>query len=401
MFLNSDKQGYIFENCDGTFFNNPLYANVFRIAKDVYTKRGIVSNVDVVAEDTRLNETVTTLMIEPPGFASMISVYCRKLYEQRLNELIAQSKTEKDIAYIQDFKQKYATLDYKVKHISSGADKARERYYKGRSNLMSTGYVALDEKIGSFMGGDYIALGGGTGMGKTAIALNIANMLCMQDKKVLYFSLEMPLEQLQSRFVCMVMGLECHKFRSFDFTEEEMDTYIKGLNGLKEWNLDIVCDFNLTPEKMKIYAENQKKKGLDFIILDYLGLMNGYGNKSLYEKATNISRQIKLIATELEVPILVLVQLNRDLKNRPDKRPILPDIRESGAIEQDADFVLFAYRDCVYNSDSDPNELEIIIAKNRHGESNTVAKLDFDLKTQVIRNVYQNPLHIQKELPWE
>ena len=172
--------------------------------------------------------------------------------------------------------------------------------------------------------------------------------------------------------------------------EKEMERYKEGLKGLKEWNLDVVCDFSLTPEKMKIYAENQKKKGLDFIILDYLGLMSTSGNRSLYEKMTLLSRQVKLIATELEIPILVLVQLNREMKNRAEKRPVLSDIRESGAIEQDADYVLFAYRDAMYNPQASMNDLELIIAKNRHGENNVIAKLDFDLKTQTIKDKWDD-----------
>ena len=112
--------------------------------------------------------------------------------------------------------------------------------------------------------------------------------------------------------------------------------------------------------------------------------MQGNNNKSLYEKSTIISRNIKLIATEMNVPILVLVQLNRDIKNRDDKRPKLSDIRESGAIEQDADMVLFAHREAVYNNNANANELEIIIAKNRHGSNNKIVKLNFDLTTQNI-----------------
>ena len=147
----------------------------------------------------------------------------------------------------------------------------------------------------------------------------------------------------------------------------------------------VLCDYNLTVEKLKVYAQEQKKTGLDFIIIDYLGLLNGYNNKGLYEKSTIISRKLKLLATELDIPILVLVQLNRSLKDRADKRPILSDIRESGAIEQDADYVLFAHREYVYTQDESMiNDLEILIAKNRHGLSDVCCNLHFNLETQEI-----------------
>lgn len=386
LFNHQDKQGYIFDNAESSFFQDADFARIFEIAKAVYTQNGCVSNVDVYEKDNSLNRVLTQVITEPLAYGAMTSHYCKKLYERRLALMIKEAKDEKELEEIKEFKRKYVTLDFKVRHISDGVDTFEETYKNKMKRSVTTGYTALDEKIGSFMGGDFIALGGCTGMGKTAVALNIANMLCLQDKKVLYFSLEMTLEQLQNRFVCMVMGLDGRKFRSFEFSDEEMKKYKNGLAGLKDWNLDVVCDFALTPEKMKIYAENQKRKGLDFIILDYLGLMTAQGNKSLYEKTTMLSRQVKLIATELEIPILVLVQLNRDMKNRAEKRPMLSDIRESGAIEQDADFVLFAYRDAMYNEAANKNDLELIIAKNRHGENNVIAKLDFDLKTQTIKD---------------
>ena len=385
-----DKQGYIFENADYTFFQNPIFSEIFKIAQPIFVQKGIVTNVDIAEKNIKLSNSIMEICTQVGASSCLVSYYCKKLYERRLKELISEAKTEEQLEEVREFKRKYGTLEYKIKHISDGVDDFEERYQKKQKNSVTTGYMALDEKIGSFMGGDYIALGGCTGMGKTAIALNIANMLCLQDKKVLYFSLEMTLEQLQNRFTCMIMGLDGRKFRSFGFNKDEMEKYKAGLKGLKDWNLDVVCDFNLTPEKMKIYAENQKKKGLDFIILDYLGLMSGYRNKSLYEKMTNLSRSVKLIATELEIPVLVLVQLNRDMKARQEKRPVLSDIRESGAIEQDADFVLFAYRDYMYNTTANPNDLEIIIAKNRHGENNARAILDFDLKTQCIKDKWND-----------
>lgn len=222
----------------------------------------------------------------------------------------------------------------------------------------------------------------------TSIALNLSRMICLQGGKVLFCSLEMPIEQLRNRFNCINTGLDARKYRTCGFTAEELEKYKLGLSELDQWSLYILCDYNLTVEKLKAYATEQKKNfGLDFIVIDYLGLLSGYGNKSSYERVSALSRNIKVMATELNVPVLVLVQLNRDSKSRENKRPVLTDIRESGAIEQDADFVLFAYRDYMFSGDySKKDDLEIIVAKNRHGISNVTCFLDFNLNTQEIRN---------------
>lgn len=382
-----EKQSFIFENCDSSFFQNPLNRKIFTTAKEIFEKDEEVDNV-VIYEKLKTNEVnnrLVDILTNYLGLTPLTKKYCRILYENRLNSLIKEAKTEQDFKFIEDFKNKYVLNEIKIKHISDGVEDFQKNYNKKQSNIILTGYEALDCCIGSFCGGDYIALGGSTGTGKTTIALNLAKMLCMQDKKVLYCSLEMPLEQLQNRFNCMITGLNALKFRSCGFTNKELERYKEGLNTLKEWNLSVLCDYNLTVEKLRVYLNEQLKEGLDFVIIDYLGLISGYGNKSLYEKSTIISRKLKVLATDLNLPILVLVQLNRDLKNRQDKRPVLSDIRESGAIEQDADFVLFAHRDYVYTGDeTKKNDLEIIIAKNRHGQSAVSCQLNIDLETQNI-----------------
>ena len=384
-----EKQSYIFENCDSSFFQNPLNRKIFTAAREIFEKDEEVDNVVIYEKlkSEEVNNRLSDILTNYLALTPLTKKYCQILYENRLNALIKEAKTEQDFKFIEDFKNKYVLNEIKIKHISDGVENFEKNYNKKQNNIILTGYDELDSCIGSFCGGDYIALGGSTGTGKTTIALNLAKMLCMQGKRVLYCSLEMPLEQLQSRFNCMISGLNALKFRSCGFTKTELESYKKSLNTLKEWNLSVLCDYNLTVEKLRVYLNEQLKEGLDFVIIDYLGLISGYGNKSLYEKSTIISRKLKVLATDLNLPILVLVQLNRDLKNRQDKRPVLSDIRESGAIEQDADFVLFAHRDYVYSGDeSKKNDLEIIIAKNRHGQSAVSCQLNIDLDTQNITN---------------
>ncbi len=386
LMLNETKQSYIIENLDKKYFEDYLNQRIFDCAKQLYYNDQFVDLV-LLKETLQSNDTTIRLLdiSEVAPLSVQAEKFCVQLVNKYLNKLIKSAKNKKDIEEIIKLKESLKFEDTKIKHISEGIETFPDKYLQNAETAVNTGFKKLDTYIGSFMGGDYIALGGSTGTGKTSLALNLAAQFCLQEKSVLYFSLEMPLEQLQNRFVCMLNGLNALKYRNFGFNFEEMQLYKQGLEDLKQWKLNVVCDYNLTCEKMKKYIKEQKNKELDFVIIDYLGLIQGYGNKSLYEKSTNISRNIKLIATELKIPILVLVQLNRNLKERQDKTPVLSDIRESGAIEQDADFVLFAHREGIYDKDIDPKILQLIIAKNRHGESNKNIKLFFDINTQKIK----------------
>lgn len=384
-----EKQPFIFEKCKEDFFEDNTNRRIFRYASELFAQGEDIDNVSLyMASDN--NKEISDRLIEILTTCNPNSIfirkYCNLLAKNHVEKLIKNAKSLDDFEKIENLKDSFIDVgNASIRHISYDADKFRERYEQRKKSMILTGYTDLDKYIGSFCGGDYIALGGATRMGKTSIALNLAKMFCAQDKKVLYCSLEMPLEQLQNRFASLTAGLNASKFRSVGFTEEELEKYEASLSTLSQWNLYVLCDYNLTVEKLKVYAQEQKKTGLDFIIIDYLGLLNGYNNKGLYEKSTIISRKLKLLATELDIPILVLVQLNRSLKDRADKRPILSDIRESGAIEQDADYVLFAHREYVYTQDESMiNDLEILIAKNRHGLSDVCCNLHFNLETQEI-----------------
>lgn len=387
MLLNSDLQPYIFQHCDKDFFTDSLNRKIFKTARESFDLGLEADNVVIFSKcnnDEEIGYRLVELMQETFAHSTLIKRYCKLLYDNYIQRLIENAKSKEDFAKVQEIKDRYDIVDVQIKHISDGADKFEEEYIKRIETLTQTGYKELDKYLGSFCGGDYITLGGGTGIGKTSIALNIAKKLCEQGKKVLYCSLEMPIEQLRNRFTCMISGLNAMKYRNGGFTQEELEDYERNLKLLDDWPLYVLCDYNLTVQRLKVYMQKQKEIGLDFVIVDYLGLLSGYGNKSLYERISCISRELKVLATDLNIPILVLVQLNRDIKNRQDKRPVLSDIRESGAIEQDSDFVLFAHREGAYNEKVSPNKLEIIIAKNRHGSSKAICELNFNLQTQLI-----------------
>ena len=386
LFTSEEQQGFLIRNLKPDFFENSINSEIFKAAKKMYEEgKGIDATLlnEELRSDTATNQ-LADIILQDFVPSVMAKPYAEKLFKNYFEKRVKYAKTESDFKEVQELKNSFLFDDEKILHISYDTENFSERYQNKQNTAVYTLYSQLDSCIGSFMGGDYIALGAATGMGKTTLALNIARRICIQEKTVLYFSLEMPLDQLQNKFVCIEQKLNANKFRSFGFNLCEMEKYLKGLDDLKQWNLYTVCDFNLTPDKMRSYIEKQKKKKLDFVVLDYLGLMSGYANKSSYERITLFSRKIKLMAGEFNVPILVLVQLNRELKNRQDKRPQLSDIRESGAIEQDADFVLFAHREGYYDRSKPQNDFNLIIAKNRHGESNKILNFDFDLATQTI-----------------
>lgn len=392
-----NKHALIFDNCSPEFFKDRINKLIFHTASILYANGGEIDNVTIFekikSEASKsltkdAGERLVECLTASTATTALTKKYCEILYQGHINYLVENAKTEKDFEAIEAYRNMYSMSDVKVKQISSGVEEFDKLYESHKNNRITTGYDCLDQALGSFCGGDYIALGACTGAGKTTIALNLSRMMCLQGRKVLFCSLEMPIEQLRNRFNCINTGLDARKYRTCGFTPEELERYKVGLSELDQWSLYILCDYNLTVEKLKAYATEQKKNfGLDFIVIDYLGLLSGYGNKSSYERVSALSRNIKVMATELNVPVLVLVQLNRDSKSRENKRPVLTDIRESGAIEQDADFVLFAYRDYMFSGDyNKKDDLEIIVAKNRHGISNVTCFLDINLNTQEISN---------------
>lgn len=385
------EQEYIFSNCSKDFFQDSTNSVIFETAKGFY-KQGLIPDSTLICQNSKGSgfEAITLKLVDISDCftpSTQAKLYCKLLFENYLDSSIRNINTLSDIERLNTLRSKYTFSDAEQNtHISANIDNLINNYSKDKTNAITTLYGQLDDYIGSFMGGDYIVLGASTGMGKTTFALNVARRVCIQEKTVLYFSLEMPLEQIQNKLICMQEGLNANKYRSFGFNLTEWEKFKKGARDLEQWDLHVICDYGLNPEKMHNYILKQKESRLDFVVVDYLGLMSGYSDKSLYEKTTYLSRSMKLLASEFEIPILCLVQLNRDSKNRQDKRPLISDIRESGAIEQDADIVLLLHREGYYNPNVSPNKLEVWVSKNRHGESNKVAMLDFDLKTQLIKD---------------
>lgn len=248
---------------------------------------------------------------------------------------------------------------------------------KGSVTGLSTGFTDLDNRTAGLQPADFILIAARPSMGKTALVLNIAEYLTMREEKcVAIFSLEMSKEQLVNRMFAMQSHVDAQKIRIGDLTETEWAEVIESAEKIGESRLIIDDTPAISVPELRSKCRKYKLEfGLEMIIIDYLQLMSGSGRRgdSRQQEISDISRSLKALARELNVPVVALSQLSRAVESRPNHRPMLSDLRESGAIEQDADLVMFIYRDDYYNEDSEKKGIaEIIIAKQRNGPIGTV-----------------------------
>ena len=235
---------------------------------------------------------------------------------------------------------------------------------------VTTGFVQLNQLTSGFQRGDLIILAGRPSMGKTAFALNIAHAVSTKDKlPVGIFSVEMSAEQLAQRLLSLQAQVESQRLRNGRMSEMDWDHLVEAVGILSETPLFVDDTPALTILEMRSKARRlHSEQGLGMIIVDYLQLMQGASSENRVQEISAISRGLKAIARELDVPVLALSQLSRAPDQRPNHEPMLSDLRESGSIEQDADIVLFIYRDVVYNKDTErPHVADIIVAKHRNG----------------------------------
>jgi replicative DNA helicase len=319
---------------------------------------------------------------------------------------IAEAKEKKDIISLKDL------ADMKLK--------AMEGQPKGKLITgIPSGYTDYDTLTKGFHGSDLVILAARPAMGKTAFSLNLALNVAKQGKGVLVFSLEMGNEQLFDRLLATETKIPLSKIKDGNFKEDEWAQYASGMGRLADLPLYISDSSSVNILEIKAISRRLKAEGkLDMIFIDYLQLISSTegSRKSREQEISEISRSLKVIAKELNVPVLTLSQLSRAVESRSDKRPMLSDLRESGAIEQDADMVMFLYRDDYYQAMSSthgqdnqnghnqneqqqyappvPNNnpvkvVEVIVGKHRNGPTGTV-KLGFRLEYQQFINIIVN-----------
>ena len=260
--------------------------------------------------------------------------------------------------------------------IPLSIDMLNELSQKGPSLIgSSTGFKALDEKTQGLQNGDLIVVAGRPSMGKTSFAMNIAeNFLVDEDVKggILVFSLEMSAESLTTRLLASNAKIDQQRVRAGELSAEQLGRLMNSQKKLQDCPLYIDDSSLISPMEIRARARRtarQESDGLALIVVDYIQLMQLPGsNENRVNQISEISRSLKSLAKELNVPVIALSQLNRGVELRTDKRPMMADLRDSGAIEQDADLILFIYRDKVYNKETDVGNMsEVIIAKQRNG----------------------------------
>ena len=330
-----------------------------------------------------------------------------------------------------------ATSELKDMHTITGDTLSYiERMKKlGGAHLIgeTTGFMALDKRTTGFNEGDLIIIAARPAMGKTALVLNMALKNVEQGKGVIFFSLEMPAEQLMLRMLSAKTSIPLQNLRKGDLDDNQWSNLSGAFDDLNSKKLFVddggSININQLRARVRKLAQNEANN-IKLVIIDYLQLMQGTGNKDRHQEVSDISRGLKMLAREMKIPIIALSQLNRGLENRPDKRPMLSDLRESGAIEQDADIIMFVYRDDVYKEREEARkekeakdkgedykskfinkpveEAEVIIGKQRNGPIGTV-KLDFqkaltrfvdkesDNFSVPIEVIFENVADIEKE----
>ena len=320
----------------------------------------------VVAEKSRARKVIEDLS------QSISSVYDG---QKDLNEILAQ--TEQNLSTISNEQKKgFRTIIDVIDSTQSILDERSQKV--GDVTGTSTGFTDFDQITTGLHEDNLIIIAARPAMGKTAFALNIAqNVAKSSDKAVAIFSLEMGAESLVERMLSAEGLIPSYHVRTGNLSESEWSRMISAQERLARGKIfiDDTAGIRISEIRSKAKRLAQENGGLGLIVIDYLQLIEGRGRENRQQEVSEISRQLKIIAKELKVPVIALSQLSRGVDQRNDKRPILSDLRESGSIEQDADIVAFLYREAYYKRDEQEepdNVTELILEKNRHGSLGTV-----------------------------
>ena len=401
--LNKDILSEVLEEVTADDFYNESHREIFRAIWELYKENTAVDMLTVCEELKKRKALdmaggrayIATLTAEVPSTANAVE-YAKIVAEKAtLRQMIRTSEdiTEKgydakmDAGEILDYAesgifkiaQKRQKNDYaKIQDVLLTNIKIIDQAAQNKDKIVGipTGFKDLDEKTSGLQRSDLIIVAARPAMGKTAFALNIAQQSAVKaGSSVIIFSLEMSKEQLGQRLLAMQARVEMQKLKQGDLDRKDWDRITMALDELN--NTKIVIDDTPGISIMEMRNKCRRLKadqGLDLVVVDYLQLMSKQGKTdNRQQEISTISRNLKLLAREMDCPVIVLSQLSRAPEQRQDHRPILSDLRESGSIEQDADIVIFLYRDDYYNENTDkPGVCEVNIAKHRSGPTDKV-----------------------------
>jgi replicative DNA helicase len=401
--LDKDALYEIVEFLKAEDFYSEMHKEIFQAAADLYQKS---EPVDILTVSEELKRRNTLEMVGGRSYVALLSTivpatanavqYAKIVSEKAvLRRLINASSLVMEKAYMEKTEPE-AVLDYAEQSIFKIARERQKKDYEQIKDVLfgnlkridevsklpggltgvPTGFLDLDAKTSGFQRSDLIILAARPSMGKTAFALNIAQQSALKAKtKVLIFSLEMSREQLGQRLLSMESRVDMQKLKTGRLDQGDWDQVYRAIDRLSGAEIYIDDTPGITVLEIKNKCRRLKaEKGLDMILVDYLQLMSYEGRaESRQQEITAISRFLKQLAREMDCPVVVLSQLSRAPEQRTDRRPVLSDLRESGAIEQDADIVMFLYRDEYYYQDTDkPNICEVNIAKQRSGPTGVI-----------------------------
>lgn len=382
------------------FFNAEL-KKIYSSVLQLHNNNKPIDPIIVLEEDKSIKEDTFYDVIESIPTAANITEYARivknksklrglqntatKIIEMTSDDMIVPDEIiDKAEALVFDISKKNKTKDIlSIKELLGEEYQRLEEIYKNTDlySGITSGYPSLDKMISGFNPSDLIIIAARPSMGKTAFALNTAFNAAKAGKSILIFSLEMSSSQILQRLLSIKSGIGIQKIRNGFLKDDDWKKLGNASNFLGNFHINIADIPNITVMEMRAAARRMKAAGkLDMIIIDYLQLIKGSNLRieNRQQEISEISRSLKGLARELDVPVIALSQLSRAVEQRADRRPMLSDLRDSGAIEQDADIVAFLYRDGYYNEKNDitKGDTEIIIGKQRNGPVGTV-KLKF------------------------
>lgn len=403
MFLDREAASLALEMLTGEDFYRPDHRQVFEAAEELYHS-GVP--IDMITVKNKLEEKQVFDQIGGLPFLANISTSVGSSANMRHYAAIVEEKSvlrrlirtannisqmsyegKTDVNAIMDTAEKgifdimqnrHSDQFHHIRDIAVDSIEKIEDIYRSKGKLtgVPTGFVDFDQKTAGLQKSDLILLAARPSMGKTAFALNIIqNAAIRSNVPTAVFSLEMSREQLVNRMLCSEAMLDAQRLRTGELTDSDWADLIQAMGPLSQAPIYIDDTPGVTPMEVRSKCRRLKvEKGLGLIVIDYLQLMSGNSrNDSRQQEISEISRSLKAIAREMEAPVIALSQLSRACEQRADHRPMLSDLRESGAIEQDADVVAFLYRDEYYFPDTEKkNQAELIIAKQRNGPTGTV-----------------------------
>ena len=349
---------------------------------DLLEKAGGVTYVSEVASSviTTANLDAYIKIVEDKSTLRKLIRSSTSIIEESYNK---QDKVENVLEYAQkkifDLAEKNGSSDYEaLSNVLERGFLEIERLFNNKGSItgVGSGIRDLDSKTSGFQKGDMVLIAARPSMGKTTFALNIAeNAALVEGKSVVIFSLEMSKEQLAYKLLCSEASVDMLKLRTGNLDDDDWERIARATGPLSKAKIYIDDTAGLSVMEMRTKCRKIKMEhGIDLILIDYLQLMSGSsGSESRQQEVSEISRSIKALAKEMECPVIALSQLSRAPEQRADHRPMLSDLRESGSIEQDADVVMFLYRDEYYNKETEEKNIgECIIAKQRNGPVGTV-----------------------------